>query len=298
MGAFARMTLVFAILGGVALVLPFVPGVGRAVQFFGGAFWFGLVLHAYMATVLVRALAGGIPRRALLVPLGFYAAGIGAGFASEAMATRWIAGQSWLRVDAPVPAEARFIAFDSWSQVTGPGLRDVALRPERHGFAWAVLNDPPNPAMPRASLRYVEAEGQTDCPRATPRLERIGDRCFRTEPMPWPAVWVRVGGPPDTRRPGTRSNRDDMTFETHAWGRVTRRPMRIVLHRQDSQAQIGAIEGATIDQFAYVIFPNLAEATLFAIPRMRIAGFAEGYLGEAGETGPLIAAMLARLRGP
>ena len=297
MGRFARMTLVFAVIGAILLVLPFVPGIGTAVQFFGGAFWFGLLLHVFMLVVAVRALTGAIPRRFLLLPAGFYAVGVAAGLISDDMAARWIAGQDWLRVDGPVPAETRYLAFDSWSQVTGPGLRHAELRPERYGFAWAVLNEPPVPAMPRVSRRYAVAEGQADCPRATPRLDRIGDRCYATEPMDWPALFVRVGGPPDTRTPGIRSNRADVAVESHAWGRVFRRSLRIVLHRQDRQVEIGRMEGATVHRHGYVLFPNLAEFTLFAMPRSLTAGFAEGHTGEPGDTPRLIMEMLARLRG-
>ena len=297
MDRFARITLVFAVIGTIVLVLPFLPGIGTAVQFFGGAFWFGLVLHGYMLAVAIRALTGALPRRLLLLPAGFYAAGIAAGLVSDAMAVRWMAGQDWLRVTAPVPAETRYVAFDSWSQLTGPGLRQAALRPERYGFEWAVVNDPPHPSMPRVSRRYVLAEGQSDCPRATPRLDRIGDRCYTTEPMPWPALFVRIGGPADPRTPGTRTTRADIAVETQGWGRVLRRSLRIVLHRDNQQAEIGRIEGATIQRHGYVVFPNLAEFTLFAIPRDLSAGFAEGYLGEAADTAPLVMEMLARLRG-
>ncbi len=286
----------YAVAIAVVFLLQLFPVTGIFLMMLLAILWIGAIVQLFMLQVSVEALTWRMPMTMLVVPAAFYAAGIGLGLYSDVMAARWGASQEWLRIDKQIPADVHYVTFEPWNLIVGTSLDDPKgiFRPETLGFELIRIG--------RENVRLVMVDSPNDPQCRGQKLLKIGDRCFKAEPIERPAVFLRIGTFDWERDPGWSPP------PNYFWGEIHKKPFNLVLHEHGGQDRVGRLQGATIDKPIYVIFPIAGCALIssraawecdwsFTLKlRQQFVGFWPSVNGASPDTPSLLMAALRQLR--
>jgi hypothetical protein len=259
------LTLKFALAAVVVIGIQSFPVSAIITMPLMGFYWLGAIVNLYMVSIAYAVFTGRLPRRALVIPVVFYALGLSAGVYSDVMAWRWASRQTFLEEHGTVPTDVRYVAFNPFNKMMTFYPLSGALRPEKAGFSFAALRFPSKfNHSSNCEWLPVEVPEKISCTAARLNaayeggpVHRIADRCYIPVSIPPPDKFLRVGGPMRTDDPQTESaSPPPLQFP---WGTIFFDETNIVLHDGKKQDVVGKLRGGLIRKLPYFFPAFLAQ---------------------------------------